>query len=349
VFSILGYHGLRLIVMEKTFKEVKMLRKGRFIVIAVIIMSLVLSLVLTLGGCKAAPEAAPTAQYKIRVGTAQTPAPGWAAAEKIFKPLAETKSDGRISIDTYGNAVLGSAKEQLDMVSDGSLELAYATTLYLTRYIPWMDMFDLPFNCDSPTEFLELSLSILPAVNEELAASDMVIVGMPLIGTRSFFGNKLIRTPEDCKGLIFRYHAAGVGPKFCEQYGGKPVVFGWSEIYTAFEQGTIDVTTCCVPVSAIAGKIYEVTDYLSVSKHVYVTCCYIANRTWLNGLPTDIREILLDSMEVAVDWGTAELLRREETAYEELATKYGVEVYYMGYCSLPTIACADESMDTRGR
>ena len=110
---------------------------------------------------------------------------------------------------------------------------------------------------------------------------------------------KPILSIEDLQGLKIRVQAPGVYLEAFKAYGAKPVVISWSELLTAMEQGVIDGYTTAISQSAVAQGLAEVTGPSTLSSHSFNGNINLASAVWLDSLPSDLRESLLESVDIA--------------------------------------------------
>ncbi len=81
-----------------------------------------------------------------------------------------------------------------------------------------------------------------------------------------------------------------------EAYGANPTPMSYTEVYSGLQLNMIEGQEN--PISAIhSSKFYEVQDYLTeANSNVYVTATCV-NPTFFNGLPEDIQQIILETVE----------------------------------------------------
>jgi TRAP-type C4-dicarboxylate transport system substrate-binding protein len=106
-----------------------------------------------------------------------------------------------------------------------------------------------------------------------------------------FSTKKPVLSPADARGLKARYLARAEIPVY-EAMGATPVFVQTTEIYTSLQSGMVDM----VPTVLNAIKAYNWWDYLKFGSkpYMYYWDSYIvANATWWNKLPEDLRNTIL--------------------------------------------------------
>ena len=107
--------------------------------------------------------------------------------------------------------------------------------------------------------------------------------------------------PEDVKGVKFRIRQSKLAAEITEAFGGSAMAIPFMESYTALSLKTVDASEC--PLYLIfAVKWHETGDYITISRHSLLSGTFIANLAWYNGLPKDLKKILDDTVEEAVEF-----------------------------------------------
>lgn len=244
-----------------------------------------------------------------------------------FKKAIEEKSEGRIVVETYPNSQLGGEREELEGVQNGSIDMAVLSTAPFAGFFEEMMVLDLPYIFSDA----EVADKVLDGpFGDQLFESlkeDTGIRGLAWgeNGIRHMANNeKPIVTPEDVKGLKIRTQENPAHMDMITAFGGSPTPMAFTELYSAMQQNVIDGYEN--PFSLIEGmKFYEVTKYLSLTSHVYGVYAFIANDDFLNTLPEDLQELVL---EEAKNWSGIErqMNRDQEAKGRDFLAENGMEV-----------------------
>jgi tripartite ATP-independent transporter DctP family solute receptor len=106
----------------------------------------------------------------------------------------------------------------------------------------------------------------------------------------------------DFNGLKLRVPETKAVMETIRALGGNPTPMPFGELYTALSQGTIDGQEN--PPSVIyASKLYEVQKYLSLTGHVYTPTVVMIAEDFYQGLPEDLRKIILEEALAARERG----------------------------------------------
>jgi C4-dicarboxylate-binding protein DctP len=152
------------------------------------------------------------------------------------------------------------------------------------------------------------------------------IVGHIESGFRSFFNSKKpIKTPADLAGMKIRTGENAVHMAMVRALGGSPAPVSWTEVYTALQQGVVDGMEN-PPGLFYSMKFYEQQKYLTLDKHLYSVHTAMINEAFFQGLPADLRGIIMAASELATTIGRSQAYLLERNALEKLKAA-GIQIY----------------------
>ncbi|MCG7853883.1 MAG: TRAP transporter substrate-binding protein, partial [Methanosarcinaceae archaeon] len=148
------------------------------------------------------------------------------------------------------------------------------------------------------------------------------------VGAHVFFNNKReIRSPSDLKGLKMRVTQTPEMVKMVEGMGAQAIPIGWSELYTAAQQGVVD--GLCTPVlMAAQGKLYEVSKFLTVAPTRLEAFSLSINEKFYQSLSDENKKIIVDAASKSLLLFRSCLYLGESLWEEKLQNEMGVKVYY---------------------
>ena len=113
--------------------------------------------------------------------------------------------------------------------------------------------------------------------------------------------SKPVNAPDKWKGLKMRTMPSPMIVASYEAYGANPTPVPYMEVYSGLQLGMIEGQEN--PISAIEEmKFCEVQDYLTLGgSSLYVTTTSV-NPDFFNGLPEDIQQMILDTVEELRDF-----------------------------------------------
>ncbi len=209
------------------------------------------------------------------------------------------RSGGRIRMQIYPNEQLGPDREVLEMIQFGGLGMTQVSAGVLENFSPKVSVFSLPFLfrdkehywkvLDGPVG-LEILDASLHCRLKGLAYYDA--------GARSFYLSRkcgrVIRRPEDLKGLQIRAQRSRTASRMIEVLGAKPMAIPWGELFTALDTGTVDGAENNPP-SLLTSRQHEVTYSYSLNEHTRVPDMLVIGVDVWNRLDGVERAWLLES------------------------------------------------------
>ncbi|MCI8375016.1 MAG: TRAP transporter substrate-binding protein DctP [Lachnospiraceae bacterium] len=270
--------------------------------------------------------------YVIKLGMTQGDVPREESAEvtwtERFKEEVEANSNGRITVEIYPSGQLGSVEENLSGLLNGSLEMTVANINSLNNIYGDTMVFSCPAlfrneaQCDAVLAG-EWGQSFFTSVGEK---SGIHVLAAFCNGMRCFTStNKELTTVDTAKGVTFRVMQSEVCEKMVEAIGANPVPMAGSEMYTALQNGTVDGQEN-PPVNILNDKTYEVQKYMVMDKHIASIVTFAVSESFLNGLPEDLKQVVIDAANKVTPEASAVCARLNEEGVAKLE-EYGMTVY----------------------
>lgn len=273
----------------------------------------------------AAPAIAATYTAKLAY-VAQPTNPYHAAMEYFAKKVAE-KSRGVIEVRLFHSQQLGGERDYVEGLQLGTLEMAGTSTAVLGPFEPRIQLFDLPFLFRS-SEHLDKVLdgSIGKEIAELFPAKGVRMLGYTDMGARYVHNSKrMIKTPEDMKGLKFRVMQNPVHIETYKAMGARAVPTARPEVYSALKQGVLDGLDNALAFYESMGD-YEVAKYLTMGVQIMQTPgAVMVSEKFYQGLPPDLRKALHEAAAETMPY-QRKIFREADTATLERLKKKGVVV-----------------------
>ncbi len=235
----------------------------------------------------------------------------------FFKEELEKRANGRIKVENYFSAVLGTEFEVQDMVATGALQGTRGggfTNANKKYYI-----FMLPFLVEDWDQALTLIASdFTNSINEEAEANGYHIPACGISqGFRAHTNSvRPIETPDDLHGLKMRVPQQEVYVRNAQVLGVNPQELPYSEVYMALQTGVVDGQDNAVS-NIWDYKVYEVQQYLTISNYAIGPDPFMVNLAWYNSLPDDLKRIF-DEVAVETMRYSDQLNRENEAEYLKL-------------------------------
>lgn len=269
-----------------------------------------------------------TAEVTLEFGHIQNPGHALAIAPEEFKALVEEKSGGRVAVNIYPSSQLGSAREMMEQVTMGTLDMTCCDTAdWATALnIPELAVFNMPFLTKDLATQAELIRTIIPEeVPKMLEGSGARLLMTYSNGIRQpLLKNKPITSLEDIKGLKMRTAETPLYVDLWNALGASTVTSAWSEAYTLIQQGVADAVEADVT-GLVNQNLQEQGKYLSKIGHLGAIYCVFINEDKWNSIPEDLQSII---QECALESQENQLSSRQasDDEAEKVMADAGVEI-----------------------
>jgi tripartite ATP-independent transporter DctP family solute receptor len=245
-----------------------------------------------------------------------------------FKYLVEAWSNGRIKVEVYPGAQLGSERELLEGVHQGTIEMCNVSEGSVAGFFPDVLVLGIPYLFDSaPLAWKVLDGPFGRDLMEEMRkATGIRCLTITENGFRNFTNNvRPIHKPEDLKGLKMRTMENPAHMEMVKALGAEATPIPWGELYTSLQQKVVDGQEN--PVSLIiSGKLYEVQKYLTLDGHLYSIDFTFINDAFFSKLPGDLQEIVKTAAKISGVVHRGMQQYSSAVGIEELK-KQGMEIY----------------------
>ena len=216
-------------------------------------------------------------------------------AEKYFGEEVGILTKGSVKVEVYHNTQLGDAVANVQSVRNGTIGFTTVSASNLNQVLPAMDMYSLPFLFKNETHFWWF-LAQPPAqeIAKQMEAKGIKIIGYIDSGSRNFFTQKAVRSPDDLKGQKIRVMASPVMVNTMKSLGATGVPVAWAELYTALQTGVVDGAENNHPF-VVAKKFYEVSKYYTLDEHMRIPDVIAMSMKLWNQLNPDQQKAVLEA------------------------------------------------------
>jgi TRAP-type transport system periplasmic protein len=204
-----------------------------------------------------------------------------AAAMKQFAAAVEKATAGKVVLEVFGGAQLGSEDKMLIATQSGTQDLYMGALSPISARKKELQIFDVPFVFASDAE---AAYVLDGAVGRKMldGLSDMNLQGLVWAGGafRNMSNSKRpLGTMADMKGLKVRVMQSPMALASFNAMGMNAVPTAFTEVYPALETKALDGYEHPV-VDMYANKMYEVQKFLTITNHVYTPVALVASKKW---------------------------------------------------------------------
>jgi len=249
-----------------------------------------------------------------------------AGAEKIAEILAE-KSGGKIRLDIFPNSQLGGNREMLEALQAGALEMQTPALAFLGGFNEMTKALDFPYlfkNIEAAEYILdgEIGQQILAGLEDE----GFIGLGWWTQGWRHLTtGKKLVRKPEDMKGLKIRVMENELHIAHFQALGASAIPMAYSEVLTSLQQGVIDAQENPYMNIKQAG-FHEVQKYVIETGHIYDPCPVLFSKVLWDGLSEENQKLIREAVAEATRFQRDFTYKFEDEIRKEFSEGDKIEV-----------------------
>lgn len=267
------------------------------------------------------------AKYTISLGHVEVQDSSTQAAAEKFKELVEKDSKGEIEVFIHPASELGTGPDMIQMCQMGAMQMGILPAGHMGGIVPEVQIFDIPFLLpgDIWKAVKVMNGPAAQVLDKFLEKKDLIGLAFFPFSYKQFTSNKKVLTPDDFKGLKWRTMASPIIVESYKALGASPVSIDYHELYTALQLGMAEGEEN--PFWTIGEmKFYEVQDYIIVSNHGIFVSILVASKSWFNGLPKNIQDIIINAGKQLVDYSVKIDQEDDREWFEKIKEIEGVEI-----------------------
>lgn len=266
-------------------------------------------------------------EYKWRLAQSKSSQHPVSQGYNKFAEIVAEKSNGRIKIDVFNDAVLGSDRECIEGAQAGTLEFAGSSTPNMSSFTNIFTAWDLPYIFESKDEVykaIDGEPGIIAA--KEMEKSGFKVIFFPDYGFRQVVNNeKEIKLPSDLKGMKIRTTNSPVEIADYKAFGANPTPVAWAEVYTALQQGTVQGEGNSYSLLWDT-KHQEVLKYATEVNYNYSADILVMNKALFDSLDPEDQQLLLEAGQEAKKWQRERANEREAEAKQQFID-FSIKIY----------------------
>ena len=244
-----------------------------------------------------------------------------------FRRVLEERTNGAVQVQIFENEQLGTEEEATLMVKLGALAASAASAGGgISAFVPEAEIFNFPFIFRDLDHFYRVldgpvGERVAGRIEDEL---DVVVLGYWFAGRRNAWNaERPVVTPSDFEGLKIRVIPTPILVDTFNALGAQATPMSFGELYSALEQGVVDGAETD-HVDLYQERFYEVTKYVSYTRHLYLAVALIFSRKLYDELPPGVQEAVLEAGRISTRVQRQAMTSMTASALEELQ-KLGLE------------------------
>src|SRR6056300_1375368 len=247
---------------------------------------------------------------------------GYRIRDKVWE-----KSNGRLFVDFRPLSQLGGEKDVIRKLQMGAVHGMMSSSVAAANVADTLGIVNLPYVVDTfeKLDHFRETPKLWQPFQDAALEQNIVVTDVTGYGSYGWATNSPVKNIEEAKSINFRIAQAPVNIDFYKAWGLKFTVMPWPDVPQALQTGVITGLDHTPIVCNISGKFNVAKNYtqLDYAQGLYI---HLTNTRWLNKLPQDLRQILLDTIkeESAV---ARSLTRKQQVEQIEAAKANGVTFY----------------------
>lgn len=229
---------------------------------------------------------------EVRIATHVSAESPLAKQAEMFAKRVEEKLPGQFDFEFYPNGQLGKESALIDNLQLGTIEMVNVASGVL-KVDDKLGIFDLPWLFQGRDHVRRaMAAGLEDAITKDIEDNmDAHVVGVYENGFRHII-NSLhpIRIPTDLEGMKIRISGGDFRQQIFASLGAVPAKLAWGETFTAMQTGVVDGAEAAA-YGFYGQKMYEVQDYLSLTKHVYTPSFLLASPSFWSSLTDEQRQV----------------------------------------------------------
>lgn len=219
------------------------------------------------------------------------------AANELAEKVADA-SEGRLTIEVYPSAQLGSWEDMQEGLELGSVDIVIESVGSLERYTDLAAIEGVPFLYRDADHFFEvwdgpLGDEIIQSIRED---SGFLLLGQMYRGPRVLNSTRPVESLADVSGLKLRVPTQQTYIDTWKALGAAPTPLALNEVFSGIEQGAIEGQENPIDVVRY-NSFYEVAPYVTNTNHLYGNFHFQVWGDTYDSWDPELRQILDDAID----------------------------------------------------
>lgn len=215
-----------------------------------------------------------------------------------FEKIIEEELGDKFDVEVYPNEILGSSTNAIELVQTGAIDFVVSSTANLETFDDIYEVFSMPYLFDGEESYYKTmnDEGLIDSIFNATDDAGFRGVTWYTAGTRNFYTNTRIETPEDLKGMRLRVIQSPTNVKMMQAFGAAATPMSFGEVYTAIQQGVIDGAENN-ELALTKNKHGEVAPYYIYNMHQIIPDVLIGNVRFLDSLTDEEQQIFANALE----------------------------------------------------
>jgi C4-dicarboxylate-binding protein DctP len=246
----------------------------------------------------------------------------------LLADIINKKTEGKVTVKIFPDSQLGTEREIAEQNIMGNVDLAMSAPSLWSGVInvPELGVFSLPMlYTTTPEMSAVINKVLIPATEKYLVNGGLrPIMGFSAGWRKIMTRGKPVEVAEDMVGLKVRVAENPIYIDTFRNLGANPVPIPWSETYTAFQSGVIDMIDSDYQ-ALYNAAMYEIAKFVTETGHLSVIHIITINEEKWQSLPQEVQTLILEAVPEVQAFQIQEQLKNEK-AFEQRMKDAGVTI-----------------------
>lgn len=230
----------------------------------------------------------------VKLATVAPEGSPWTNELAKIKKKIDSESGGQIKIKVYPGGQMGGENEILQQVIRGKLQGAGLTAGALANTIKELNVLEIPYLFNSYAQAdCVLDDHLQEDFRKLFEAKGLIFVtwaenGYRSIGTKT----KLVKTPEDLKGVKIRIQESPVHIAYWKALGVSGIPIAIPEVLPSLQTGVVEGFDN-TPLFTLAAEWQTAIKFFSLTRHIYQPAAIVYSKKFWETLNDDQKKILM--------------------------------------------------------
>ena len=247
-----------------------------------------------------------------------------------FQERLAALTNNKAEIKIYPNAQLGDELAMLKQILTDSLDIMVTAGSTLTRYVPDVQVFTLPFLFDSPAH-LDAAVrnpKVSKALSESAGPKGFRVISLFTAGVRHVLNSKKpLFAMSDLKGMKIRVMPNPVHVAAFRAFGANPTPIDYGELYSSLQTGVVDGAEAANS-NYYGKKFFEVAGYWAQVGWLNIVAPVVMSEKKFQSLSKSTQKAILEAGIEAGEYQRQLYTNADVVNFQNLL-KAGVKVTYM--------------------
>ena len=266
--------------------------------------------------------------YKIEFKLSHVFAPD-EALTKHMQAIADSireKSNGMVDITCYPQSQLPVYQDGVAQVAAGANFISVEDPSYLADYVPDFNVLAGPMLVSNYDQYgYLLQTDEVQEMFKKAEEKGVKVLNMDYIfGFRSMMTNKVIKEPEDLKGMKIRTPKSELYVNTINAMGATATPMGFADTISAVQQGVVDGLEGTIDAYGSNGSA-EVCKNMALTKHLLGVCGAYINPDVFNSMPEPLQKLVQQEFNKGAEDMVKEISENEKSQMEKLEKEQGIQ------------------------